>query len=144
MPLMIVANLAFAATVAAVVRRWLTARRAVAPLADPPAVAIRARGLPEEAIDRAVDRAWRDTGLVVLTPADDDWSDPPAGVVRVARPVLGDRAVVIEVAVDRVEDVLAGVVASLIDEGWGVSRTRGRKVTLRRSGRRATLAVSPV
>lgn len=144
MPLLIVANVGLAVAVGVVVRRWLVARRAVAPLVDTPAVAIRARGLREGEVDRAVARARRDTGLVVLTPVDVGWSDPPAGAVRVARPVLGDRVVVVEVAVDRVEDVLAGLVASLLDEGWVVSRTKGRTVTLRRSGRRARMAVTPV
>lgn len=143
MVVLIVANLLLAAAVVVVARRWWMARRAVAPLADAPAVTIRARGFHEEALERALQRALRDTGLDAVNDLDPRWCDPPPGVVRVAPPTLDDRAVVIEVAVGRVEDLLAGLVTALLDAGWEVSRTKGRKVTLRRSGLTARLLVAP-
>ncbi len=139
----IVANLLLAVAVVVVVRRWWMARLAVAPLADAPAVTIRARGFHEEALDRALQRALRDTGLDAIDDHDPRWSHPPPGIVRIAPPLLDDRAVVIEVAVDSAEDLLAGLVRALLDAGWEISRTKGRKVTLRRSGLTARLSVAP-
>lgn len=128
----------------AVAWRWRGARRAVVPLPVAEVVAIRGRGFNEDVLERAVGAAARDLDLdVVFDPTVPAWSTPAPTTVRVAGPVPGDRAVLVEVDADRAEDLLAEVLAVLLREGWTVAGGRGRRVVLRRHGLRASLVLAP-
>lgn len=124
--------------------RWRRCRRAVTPLGDGPAVAIRGRGFHDGALERVVRSAARESGLVPSVEGDADWDRPGPSTIRLAPPVPGDRAVLVEVGADHVEDVLADVLAALVAQGWSIRRSRGRRVSLRRGGLRASLTLSPM
>lgn len=128
----------------AVAWRWRTARRAVAPLPVAEVVAIRGRGFNADVLERCVGVAARGLGLVVVADrSHPGWSSPAPATVRVARPVVGDRAVLVEVDADRAEDLLAALLAALLREGWTVGSGRGRRIVLRRHGLRASLVLAP-
>lgn len=123
--------------------RWRSRRRAVPPLGDGPAVAIRGRGFHEGALERAVQTAARSSGLDATVEGEPLWLVPTPTTVRLAPPVPGDRAVLVEVGADQAEDLLANVLVVLVADGWAISRSRGRRVSLRRGGLRASLRLAP-
>ena len=142
MSALLVANLAFAALAAVVLWRWRAASRAL-PERGPGAVDLRVRRRPrdDELVERWLGRAL---GRVDLVPAGDGrWAHRRGGEIQVSAPVALDGAFLIELPADRADDVVAAVLDVLLEEGYEVSRTRGRRVVLRRGPERMTLVVQP-
>ena len=140
---LILVSLPAVVVVSILVWRWREAREAVPPLPVEGGVAIRGRGFNADALERSLVVAARGLDLEVAERGDAGWSTPGSATVRVAGPVTGDRAVLVEVDAARAEDLLAELLAVLMGEGWSVSAGRGRRVVLRRHGLRASLALSP-
>ena len=142
--LLVVVNLVFAGLVALVVQRWRTARRlAAAPLDPEGTVAVRLRRRPwdDDEVERCVRRSLSAVALVPT--GDGGWGGRAGSVARVSPPVVGDRATLIEVSSRDADNVVSCLVAALLDEGYEVSRQRGRRVSLRRDADRVELQVDP-
>ena len=138
----LVANLAFAALAAVVLWRWRAARRAL-PDRGAGAVDLRVSRRPrdDELVERWVGRAL---GRVDLVPAGGGrWAHRRGGEIRVSAPVALDGAFLVELPAERADAVVAAVLDVLLEEGYEVSRTRGRRVVLRRGPERITLVAQP-
>jgi hypothetical protein len=142
-PLLIVLNLVFAGLVALAALRWRSARRSATSVDAEGAVAVRLRLRPddEEQADRYVRRALGAAALVPTGPG--GWGDRRGATARVSPPVLGDRSTVVEVSVGPADTVVAAMIEVLVEDGYEVSRQRGRRVRLRRGPDRAELQVDP-
>lgn len=113
------ANLAFALAVATVAAAWWRARRAVAPDGTTVSLRVRVQALDDDAAERIVSEA--------------------AGELAVARPVLGDRSLLVEVPTEQADAVLADLLAGLLGAGYEISREGTRRVVLRRGPDRVTV-----
>jgi len=139
--LLLVVNLVFAGLVALVVTRWRSARRDATPVDAEGSVTIRLRFRPwdGEQAERCVRRAL---GAAALVPTGaGGWGDRRGATARVTPPVLGDRATLVEVSAHHADAVVAGLIGVLIDDGYEVSRRRGRQVRLRRGPDRVEVQV---
>lgn len=58
-------------------------------------------------------------------------------------PVAFDGAFLVELPAERADAVVAAVLDVLLEEGYEVGRTRGRRVVLRRGPERITLVAQP-
>ncbi len=135
-------NLAFAALVGVVLWRWRVARRAL-PDRGAGAVDLRITRRPrdDELVERWVGRAL---GRVDLVPAGGGrWAHRRGGEIRVSPPVALDGAFLVELPAARADAAVAAVLDVLLDEGYEVSRTRGRRVVLRRGPERIVLVAQP-
>ena len=135
-------NLAFAALVGVVLWRWRVARRAL-PDRGAGAVDLRITRRPrdDELVERWVGRAL---GRVDLVPAGGGrWAHRRGGEIRVSPPVALDGAFLVELPAERADAAVAAVLDVLLDEGYEVSRTRGRRVVLRRGPERIVLVAQP-
>jgi hypothetical protein len=142
MPVLLVANLAFAALAAVVVWRWRAARRSL-PERDAGAVDLRVRHRPrdDELVERWVGRAL---GRVALVPTGGGhWADRRGREIHVRSPEALDGSFLVELPADRADAVVAAVLDVLLEEGYEVSQTRGRRVVLRRGPDRMTLVAQP-
>jgi hypothetical protein len=61
----------------------------------------------------------------------------------VTPPVVGDRATLVEVSAGQADEVVGELVGVLLDEGYELSRRKGRRVSLRRGPDRVELQVDP-
>jgi hypothetical protein len=139
---LLVANVAFAALAAVVFWRWRAARRA---LPDRGAGAVDLRVIRRPRDDELVER-WvgRALGRVDLVPAGGGrWAHRRGGEIPVSPPVALDGAFLVEVPAERADAVVAAVLDVLLEEGYEVRRTRGRRVVLRRGAERMTLFAQP-
>ena len=139
---LVIVNVVFAVLVALVVRRWLAARRDAATPLDPDgtvSVRVRRRPWDDDEIERCVRRSLSAVALVPT--GDGGWGGRAGSVARVSPPVVGDRATLIEVSSSDADNVVSCLVAALLDEGYEVSRQKGRRVSLRRGPDRVELQV---
>ena len=139
---LLVANLAFAAVAAVVLWRWRAASRAL-PDRGAGAVDLRVSRRPrdDELVEQWVGRAL---GRVDLVPAGGGrWAHRGGGEIRVVSPVALDGAFLVELPAERAEAVVAAMLDVLLEEGYEVIRTRGRRVVLRRGPERMTLVAQP-
>lgn len=140
---LVAVNLAFAAAAAVVVWRWRVARRAVEPVAAEGAVDLRVRLRPRDD-DQAERWITRALGRSDLVPVDAGrWEDRQGATVRLGPVVVGDPSLLVELPTERADAVLAALVGLLLDEGYSVSRRRGRRVVLRRGPDRVVLHAAP-
>ena len=143
--LLVVVNLGFAGPVAVVVRRWREARQEAATPLDPEgtvSVRLRRRPWDDDEVERCVHRALGSSAFVPT--GGGSWGDRRGAAARVTPPVVGDRATLVEVSAREADGVVSGLVRALIDEGYELSRRKGRKVSLRRGPDRVDLQVDPV
>jgi hypothetical protein len=136
---LIALNVVFAVAVVLVVVRYRRAREAAAPVDEAGSVGLRIRPRPpdEDLAERCVSRAL---GQAEFVPSGGGaWTDRAGSQVRTAGPVLGDWTTLVEVPAERADDVLAGIVGVLVDEGFEVSGRRDRRVVLRRGHDRVDL-----
>ncbi len=142
--LLVLVNVAFAGLVALVVWRWREARELTTTPLDPEGtVSIRLLRRPwdEDEVERCVRRSLEAVALVPT--GDGGWGGRAGAVARVSPPVLGDRATLIEVSSTDADQVVSCLVAALLDEGYELSRQRGRRVSMRRGPDRVLLQVGP-
>jgi hypothetical protein len=140
---LVVVNLLFAGLVVFLVGRWRSARRDAAPVDPDGSVTVRLRQRPwdDDLAERCVRRGMGSAAYVPTGAG--GWGDRSGSAARVTPPVVGDRATLIEVSTRHADAVVAGMVAVLVNDGYEVSRQRGRRVRLRRGPDRAELQVGP-
>lgn len=140
---LVVVNVVFAGLVAFVVGWWRAARRRATPVDPGGSVTVRLRQRPwdDDQAERCVRRGLGATALVPMGAG--GWGDRSGAAARVTPPVIGDRATLVEVSTGHADAVVAGMVDVLIEDGFEISRQRGRRVRLRRGPDRVELQVDP-
>jgi hypothetical protein len=136
-------NAVFAGLAAVVVKRWRDARVAASPVDASGTVTVRLRRQPwdDDEVERCVQRAL--SGSAFVPTGGGRWGDRRGAAARVTPPVVGDRATLVEVSAGQADEVVGELVGVLLDEGYELSRRKGRRVSLRRGPDRVELQVDP-